>query len=138
MWLLQLRLAPKLAPTYVHRACAWSATHIFWKNQHLPEYPEMCFSVWSYTAPAWTKNSLLLWLPLVLNLFTAPRWKAAKENKNIHNNCNCLVCTVTFLFGGCFKLCSNIAGMFLHSLFPKRIHFTVVKLDTGCKNHKFE
>lgn len=111
---------------------------IFWKNQHLTKYPKMRFSARSYAAPGWTENSLLLWLPLALNLFTTPCWTAAKENKNIHNTCNCLVHILTFLFGGCFKLCSNIAGMFLQSPFPKRIHFTVLKLDTGCKNHTFE
>lgn len=115
-----------------------SAAPVFWKNQHLTKYPEICFTARSYTAPGWTKNSLLLWLPLALNLFTTPCWTAAKENKNIYNTCNCLVHILTFLFGGCFKLCSNIAGKLPQSRFPKRIHFTVLKLDTGCKNHTFE
>lgn len=115
-----------------------NAARIFSKNQHLTKYPETRFSARSYAAPGWTENSLLLWLPLALNLFTTPCWTAAKENKNIHNTCNCLVHILTFLFGGCFKLCSNIAGMLLQSPFPKRIHFTVLKLDTGCKNHTFE
>lgn len=115
-----------------------NAAHSFLKNQHLTKYPKMCFSARSYAAQGWTENSLLLWLPLALNLFTTPCWTAAKENKNIQNTCNCLVHILTFLFGGCFKLCSNIAGMFLQPLFPKRIHFTVLKLDTGCKNHTFE
>lgn len=115
-----------------------STAHSFWKSQHFTKYPEMCFPARSYSAPRWTENSLLLWLPLALNSFTTPCWTAAKENKNIYNACNCLVHILTFRFGGCFKLCSNITGMFLQSLFPQRIHFTVLKLDTGCKNRTFE
>lgn len=135
LWLV-LGLALRSALTHLYGT--ENAARIFSKNQHLTKYPETRFSARSYAAPGWTENSLLLWLPLALNLFTTPCWTAAKENKNIHNTCNCLVHILTFLFGGCFKLCSNIAGMLLQSPFPKRIHFTVLKLDTGCKNHTFE